>query len=426
MSSVPYHGVFRTAFCIAACAVSVLSGAFQSGSIQAAVHRQTNTNAPGSRQDRLQVLADAIPSKIDDTARFAAGMQGGGSDRLAALRETDDWKVFHARTDSQWIVLEDTLRKMRHWAQAEFPGLVNSERDVFYPFSGPDFLYAVTVYPNAGRYVFFGLESPGFIPDPDGIPADSLRCFLNALDQSLSRLMEKRFFVTKEMIHDLRRENVTGTIPLLMYFMARSGCRVLSIQPVRIDTHGAVVYADDFSAKRVSNRGVEFLFRKNNSIRIQKLTYLTMDVSDEALDLNRNAFRFLAGLDAGVTTYIKAASYLMHRKGFDTIRETILSKSASILQDDSSIPFKFLSPAEWNITLYGEYIECIQSFRECYQPDLKAAYGSGARPLDFDIGYGRVTNLLLAVKKAPSAATGARPPVPAAFLGEDGTKLDNH
>jgi hypothetical protein len=420
MGSVPHRGLFRTAVCIAAWAVSV-----HSGSIPASVQRHANTNPPGSREHRLQHLADAIPSRIDEMARFIAGMQGGGSDRMSALRETDDWKVFHARTDSQWIVLEDTLQKIRRWAQAEFPGQVNSEGDVFYPFSGPDFLYAATVYPNASRYVFFGLESPGFIPDPDGIPADSLRYFLSALDQSLSDLLGKRFFVTKEMIHDLRRENFKGTVPLLMYFMARSGYRVLSVQPVRIDTQGVVVYADAFSAKRIPNRGVEFLFRKNDSIRIQKLTYLTMDVSDEALGLNRNALRFLARLDSGVTTYIKAASYLMHRKGFDTIRETILARSASILQDDSSIPFKFLLPAEWKVTLYGDYIECIDSFRECNQPDLKAAYGSGARPLDFDLGYGRVTNLLLAVRKAPPAAKGARSPVPEASRGEDGTKLDN-
>jgi hypothetical protein len=358
------------------------------------------------QNQHLQRLADAIPSKANSMARFIAGMHGDSSDGLAALRELREWKTFHARTDSQWIVLGDTLQKISRWAKAEFPELVDSEREVFYPFGGPDFLYVTTIYPNANRYVFFGLEPPGLVPDPADIPADSLRYFFQGLNKSLTDALSMHFFVTKDMIFDLRREYLKGTIPIIMYFMARTGHRILSLQPVCIDTDGAVVYADAFSGKRLYNRGVEFLFRKNDSIRIQKLTYVSMDISDEALGRNSNAARFLSKIDSGVTTYIKAASYLMHREGFVTIRKTILSKSASILQDDSSIPFKFFPPSEWDVTLYGDYIETIKSFRECYQTDLKAAYLKGSRHLDFDLGYGKVTNLLFAVRKVTSFTTG--------------------
>ena len=41
----------------------------------------------------------------------------------------------------------------------------------------------------------------------------------------------------------------------------------------------------------------------------------------------------------GITsTYLKSASYLMHRPTFSIIRNLILSESENILQDDSGIP----------------------------------------------------------------------------------------
>jgi hypothetical protein len=354
---------------------------------------------PSPSEAKLLTLANAIPSKANRMATFIAGMDGDSADGLVSLRNHSEWKAFKARTDSQWAALSDTLEKIRRWANAEFPDQVESDRDVFYPFGGPDFLYVNTVYPNASRYVLFGLEYPGLIPDPADIPADSLQYFLWELNKSLSGMLRLKFFVTKDMIKDLRREYLQGTIPILMYFMARTGHRIISIQPVRIDSNGTIVYADAWSGKRRYNTGVEFLFRKNDSIRIQKLTYVSIDVSDDALKRNPNASRFLANLESDATTYIKAASYLMHREGFVAIRETILSKSASILEDDSSIPFKYFTPAIWKVTLYGDYVKPIDSFWECFQPDLYAAYLKGSKQIDFDLGYGKATNLLSAARK---------------------------
>src|ERR1035441_7736220 len=104
-------------------------------------------------------------------------------------------------------------------------------------------------------------------------------------------------------------------------------------------------------------------------------------------------------------TYLKAASYMLHKPGFSMIRERILSDSLVILQDDSGIPYHFFATATWRVQLYGEYVRPYGSFRPLEQPDLRKAYlttgEKGPKPLDFRIGYGygRVeSNLLLATK----------------------------
>ena len=49
-------------------------------------------------------------------------------------------------------------------------------------------------------------------------------------------------------------------------------------------------------------------------------------------------------------TFIKSASYLMHYRSFTDIRNIILSKSLTIFQDDTGIPYKYFSDSDWNIS----------------------------------------------------------------------------
>jgi hypothetical protein len=100
-----------------------------------------------------------------------------------------------------------------------------------------------------------------------------------------------------------------------------------------------------------------------------------------------------------VTTYIKSASYLMHKSYFSTIRNTILAKSIAILQDDSGIPYRFFNKSKWAIRLYGTYDGPIELFKDHMEEDLKAAYERGAQPLTVRLGYGKQSNMLLATRK---------------------------
>jgi hypothetical protein len=106
-----------------------------------------------------------------------------------------------------------------------------------------------------------------------------------------------------------------------------------------------------------------------------------------------------------LTTFSKAASYLMHKPYFSAIRQFILDKSSYVLQSDSAIPVSYFIPAVWNLRFYGCYKGPIALFHNRYQKDLAEIYqrGQDIQPLPFGICYRhrpRTSNLLLASKKA--------------------------
>ncbi len=124
-----------------------------------------------------------------------------------------------------------------------------------------------------------------------------------------------------------------------------------------------------------------------------------MNLADDRLKENP-AFLLYVGRMKGVTTLLKATSYMTHMRRFSMIRQQILDHSSAVLQDDSGIPYRFFQTPEWRVQLYGEYNRPYGSFRWMEQPNLRKAFESGgAKPLALRIGYGYskiASNLLLA------------------------------
>jgi hypothetical protein len=105
-----------------------------------------------------------------------------------------------------------------------------------------------------------------------------------------------------------------------------------------------------------------------------------------------------------VVTYLKSTSYMTHQPEFRTIRDKIVSMSSAVLQDDSGVPYRFFTPEQWDVQLYGNYQQPYGSFRYLVEPDLKAAFQKpeNVKKLDFRIGYGygrAPSNLELARRK---------------------------
>jgi len=104
------------------------------------------------------------------------------------------------------------------------------------------------------------------------------------------------------------------------------------------------------------------------------------------------------------SSYLKSASYLLHKPDFSIMRDLILTESEAVLQDDSGIPVKYFDPQSFDIQLFGTYTQPIPLFAGSFQSDLKALYDSSktVRELPFGIGYQFQTgtsNLMLATKR---------------------------
>ena len=67
---------------------------------------------------------------------------------------------------------------------------------------------------------------------------------------------------------------------------------------------------------------------------------------------------------------------------FKNVRDVILSKSKSIFQDDTGVPFNYLKDNDdWDITFFGSYKKPVKDFDRwphLYQEDLENAYKNPA------------------------------------------------
>ena len=156
----------------------------------------------------------------NDTARFLAGLPPATSSPLMALTKDPAW-LSHARYFNSVFAREkNALYKVRQFSK-EY--LTDKQDTMLYMFSGPDFLYATSFFPNASTYVLAGLEPVGAIPDLTRLSPWVINEELRNLEISMGSLFNYSFFVTQKMKTQLREGPVYGTLPILYVFLARTG-----------------------------------------------------------------------------------------------------------------------------------------------------------------------------------------------------------
>ena len=96
--------------------------------------------------------------------------------------------------------------------------------------------------------------------------------------------------------------------------------------------------------------------------------------------------KYLESIPKG-KSYVKAASYLMHKSYFSEIRNHLLSNSTTIIQDDSGIPMRHFNQSSWQMKYFGTYTKPIELFQDPYQPNLRKIYKQESQKLPFGTGY---------------------------------------
>ncbi len=346
------------------------------------------------------LFAVALPARAadtgtaDDTARFLAGMPPSAGSPLAPLTQDPSWQR-HARFfDSAFGQLEQRqLSSIRSWADAN---LAAPRPTMFYMFSGPDFLYADAFYQKAATYVLSALEPVGSVPDLTRLPRGGIGSALYNVEQSLGSILSFSFFITKDMKTDLRAGQVSGTLPLLYVFLARSGKTIRDVSLVALDDKGAAYFANENPGKNAT-RGVRIIFAGSDGAA-KTLYYFSTDLSN--IGVSRSGFLKFCGTLAPGNSLIKSASYLLHSRNFTAVRDFLLANSATIIQDDSGIPLANYDPKKWRFFPFGRYVGPIAKFPGRYQPKYAELFRR-SQPMDFGIGYrwrNYESNLLLSVK----------------------------
>jgi hypothetical protein len=365
----------------------------------------------------ILLYAAAVPARAadtvtaNDTARFLAGMPPSEQSRLTPLTRDPAWQR-HARFfDAAFGQLDERqLSKIRSWAGVN---LAAPQSTMFYMFSGPDFLYADAFYSKATTYVLSALEPVGSVPDPTRLP--DLGSTLGDVERSMSSILSFSFFITKHMKTDLRAGDVSGTLPILYVFLARSGKTIRDVSLISLDDKGVVHFSSD-DAGRNATRGVRITFAGSDGVE-RMLYYFSTDLSNSGVRAS-GFLKFCATLAPG-NSLIKSASYLLHVGNFTIVRDFLLANSATIIQDDSGIPLADYDPRKWRFFPFGRYVRPIDKFPGLYQPDYAELF-QRSQPMNFGIGYrwrSFESNLLLSVR-LPSDGTANVDTTPSAAPGE--------
>jgi hypothetical protein len=374
------------AICIAVCACQ---------------QHSTPTAVPSSDTVKKEQPVTSVKNKINDIdniARFVAGMPVDSTSSFYHYSKTKEWIDYHNRAESVWKQFDSTSQKYRNWAKAEVLSITDTFKTIFYPFSGPDFLYVNMFYPNAEKIYMFGLEDVGSVPDVKKIQPDSMPKMLNTYKIAISDVINISFFRTNDMKNELACSSIDGTTPILMLFLARSGKTVTSVTMMTLDTAGKLIPIDPkIDKSTLENRAVEIAYKNPKETNIRHIYYLTNNVADPALKKNKAYKKFFLQVEKNCGGYVKSATYLMHKTYFSTVRNVLLKKADFILQDDSGIAYKYFDSTKWSIQLYGSYTKPIPLFEEFFEQDLYDAFQTkNVKKLHFRIGYHPKSNLLVA------------------------------
>lgn len=349
-----------------------------------------------------------IPIKYNPNNDFnttAAWLAGEKSNKFNLFNDTSYWEFYHEFINLSWKKLEQQrLNKIKQWREKEIKVTDTLTHTVFYPFSGPDFLTASTLFPQADTFILLGLEPIGALPDFFKMSDEQEQEYLSDFSNSLGDIFNKSYFITKKMLHDFQAQKVNGLLPVLCFFIKKQSYDIADIRYIYKDSTGSIKETDYHFKKQYKPFGVKITAVKDSCAK--NIYYFRYNVMDKFFNDSTAFYHYLSKYHHYVT-YIKSASYLLHNPFMTNMRNLILKNSVAILQDDTGVPYKYLNDTtQWTLKLYGLYDKPVKDFGKMgYQPDLakKMKQDSASIPrLPFHLGYhwgSKKDVLLFALKK---------------------------
>ena len=334
-----------------------------------------------------QILAGIVPSPPDPA--------------LQRLVETDAFKEHQQWMAHSWNQVRGRIQTMEAWRGQEIKVAGAQKKNLLYPFSGPDFVNAYTFFPDHGRYVFFSLERPGSLPDLESVTQVQFAKLLQDVRSAFRDIFERNYFITSYMTKQLTTPWIRGSVPVMATMMALMNRRIVRIEPLDLFPELNQAYdAPESKRPRVLMRAVRMEFSQPGSAAAQQLYYVSLDATDKALEFYPDFLQWVAQYKPA-TVLLKSASYLLHDNQFSKTRAMLLDAADVVVQDDTGIPYRFISQNPWQVKLYGRYNRPIRPMTYGYQKDLETAYNSRSEhtPLPFPFGYhwrGQQSGLIVA------------------------------
>ena len=351
------------------------------------------STATASRQDARVTRVPRTPSsmtgsELTDTARVLAGLPPDPASPLARVAARPEWQAWQREFDIQWTqATKERFAKMAEWRDRELAPATGSCDTLMYPFSGPDILNALILFPDCKRFILFGLEPVGSLPALEQLSAERLTRLLEETRHALNDLLARNYFITSHMLQDTAAQELHGTLPLMAVSLVRMNARLLSVRDMEIAEDGQLRPRTPATKDRRAASAMEIVFERPDHQQ-QTVIYFRAQAEDKAINRRPGVLPFLEH-QAPFATFLKSASYLLHGSDFSIVRNLLLQDSRLILEDDSGIPLRYLKAPEWTVSFFGKYEKPIKDFNYGYQPDMAKVYSDprAVKPLTFSFGY---------------------------------------
>ncbi len=338
------------------------------------------------KQDTIQAKKGktvVIDSATNALAQFLAGTYFDTKYFDASLKASFDAHSKVVKTE--WANLDNRiLSGLDSFVNVKIkPELIDSIL-LFYPFSGPDFLFANHFYPGHQASVLVALEDVGTIPDLNKLSATELTNYLTTLRNALFTPYKYGFYRTKGMEVDFKNKHLNGTIHHLLLYLAKEGYQVCKVKGCKYDENGSRILSNyDSETKFIY---IEYYDPEKEEVR--NISYHSMDASNEGLEKKNPNFLTFIENHSQFYVLMKSASYLLQYDMFDKMKQIVKKRAIMVIQDDTGLMYKDIDNDNWDVELYGYYTKTIPLFVQRYQQDLADAYkASGKKPLPFQIGY---------------------------------------
>jgi hypothetical protein len=308
---------------------------------------------------------------------------------LAALDTNDldaSQKMMAKNIDRSWkSCFQNVLTPIKTWMHDEkYDTFVHPNTLVFYPFSGPDFAFANSFFPNAGCYIMAGLENAGNLKSNIFSNARHDSGFLNNAEKYFYFSTKYGFFRTLDMEKQFEEKGVADVIA---FYLKRMNCEIDTISILNWNPSNKSFT----NLQDSSNGNVCYAKFKQPSGTISELYFFSKNISDEGLMKDSLWLDWVneKAKNGNMVSLTKSASYLMSYESFSEVRNFILKKSKLHIQDDSGIGFKYITMSKRPYTLYGEFSRVISLFKNSMQNDLALKFknDSTIKRLPFSIGY---------------------------------------
>jgi hypothetical protein len=307
---------------------------------------------------------------------------------------------------------------------------------VLYPFGGGDLLFALVVYPDATEITSVSLERAGNVRVVDTIGKADFVAGLADATFMIKRLAGVEYSFTEHM-GAMQQAALPVQVAMALAALAAHGYEPVSLRYFAIADDGTLRYLtlaeldagtpkkkarkkpapaaspaaegapapadahdpnnDGDVGKPVSDGGgipavygnVEITFRKLGDPSAPLRTYRSIagNLHDSKLDRGKGLGRYLAA-QAPFSAMIKAASYLIWRDDFSTIRDVLLAGMVFMVSDSTGILPRHSQAAGFTLTAYGDFKGSMLGTKHELNKDMIALWkAQPRRPLGFRFGY---------------------------------------